>query len=324
MMSILLGLNTGWVTVGLVGLAVALGAWALADLGSYTLRRRLLDRRLIGWGAEERLRLAVRRSVLLKLGDWIDGSPRFRKLERQLIQADLRMRPSEYLAILLLVGLAFFSATQIFFGLNPLVGAGAAYGGARLISRSYLGTRRDHYISSFDGQMPEAAILISHSLKAGLSVVQAFQVVAEKMPPPAGTEFARISREIRLGVDLERALKEMLGRLPSEELRMMITTILIQRRAGGNLAEALAVMSNAVVARRRLKQEIRTLTTEARFTGIILIALPLFTLLVINQLLPGSVARFLNNPLGWLVVGVFVGVQVLAFVLVQRIMAIKV
>jgi tight adherence protein B len=165
---------------------------------------------------------------------------------------------------------------------------------------------------------------MGNSLRAGLAVLQAFEVVAERMQRPAGREFDRLAREIRLGKGLDEAMLDMFKRLPSEELRMMVTTILIQRVAGGNLAHALSVMSEAITARFKLRDEVRTMTAEARYSGLILVVMPIVVLGILNRLMEGAVGQFLSNPLGWIVGGLFVGVMVLAFTLIGRVSRVQV
>jgi tight adherence protein B len=242
----------------------------------------------------------------------------------QLVRADLNITPSEYLGAVILLAVLLFLAIKLLFGAAFYVNIVIAIIGAYLISKAYLRSRRDHYITSFDAQMPEVALLMSNSLKAGLTVHQSFDVVAEKMEPPAGVEFRRIGQEIKFGVRIDEAMRRMMERLPSEELRMMMTMIMIQRVAGGDLAHALSVMSTAISARFKLKDEIRTMTAEARFSGIIIVILPIFVLAILNRLMEGSVARFLTNPIGWVITSLFVGIMALAFYLINKVSTIEV
>jgi len=303
---------------------VVISSIAAYYLFGYALWRRRLDTRMGEWGADSEVRHLYRRSVFLQLGDWIDNTSWGKKVQSQLLQADLLLKPSEYLAILVLLWLASFFVVQLLFELSFLFSGMIAIITVIILSRFYLNSRRDHYVASFDAQMPEVATLISNSLKAGLSIHQAFQVVADKMPAPAGIEFARTNQEIRMGIDIERVMMGMLDRLPSEELRMMMTTIMIQRLAGSNLAEALSVMSSAVTARRKLKDEIRTMTAEVRFSGVLLVVLPIITLAIVNRIMPGSVVRFISHPVGWIIMTIYITVQVVAFILVRRISDIRV
>lgn len=308
-----------------MALAAFVACWAVYYWYLYARQKRELDMRVLDLGADMETRVLRRKSFLLQVGDRFDHTRWAReKMAPRLAMADLQITPSEYLAAVILLGIGTYLAMRVLFQTPTYINLIATLAALIFLPRSYLNSRRDHYINSFDAQMPEVAVLMSNSLRAGLSVPQAFGVVAEKMERPAGEEFERISREIRLGVDMDTAMHRMLVRLPSEELRLMITTISIQRRAGGNLAHALSVMSEAMTARFKLKDEVRTMTAEARFTGLILVLLPLFTLVIINRTMPGSVANFLSDPIGLVISVLFVAIMVLAYVLVNRVSTIRV
>ncbi len=300
------------------GTAVFVLCWAAYYWYLYSQQRRRLDVRVTELGADVETRIFRRKSALLQLGDLIDRTRWAReRMQPRLEAADLRITPSEYLAAVIFLGVGTYLAAQLAFQTTWEVNLVAALAAVIFIPRSYLNSRRDHYLLTFDSQMPEVAVLMGNSLRAGLSVPQSFEVVAEKMEHPAGTEFARLSREVRLGVKVEEAMYRMLDKLPSDELHLMFTTIMIQRQAGGNLAHALTVMSEAMSARFKLKDEVRTMTAEARFTGWILVFLPVATLVLVNRMMPGSVARFIANPFGWVIVTLFIGIMVLAFVLIR-------
>ena len=298
-------------------------------LGGYLLlvywqRRGRLGVRVSRLAAEAEERKLYRRSVLLQFGERLDRTAWGKRMQQQLSHADLPIRPSEFAAALILLGIIVYFLVQMLFELSFIYTAVITGAAVLIIPRYLLRLRRDHYLGSFNRQMSEIATLISNSLRAGLSIPQAFRVVADKMSRPAGVEFSRADRELRMGVDMETAMQRMLDRLPSEELRMMMTTVSIQRLAGGNLAEALAVMSSAITARRKLREEINAMTAEARYTGVLLVILPIMTLALVNRMMPGSVTRFLGHPIGWVIMIVYMGVQLAAFVLVQRISDIKV
>lgn len=263
-------------------------------------------------------------------GDWrhfttpLERTRWGQKVQEVLRLADLDISPSVFWsARLLLIGV-FYAALGQILGLTVSVNLVASVLGAYLAVRFYLRSRQDHYIATFDAQMPEVALLMSNSLRAGLSVLQAMEVVAERVERPAGREVDRTAREIRLGKSLNDALLGMLERLPSEELRMMVTTILIQRVAGGNLAHALSVMSEAISARFKLRDEVRTMTAEARYSGVILVVIPFVVLGLLNRLMEGAVGAFLGNQIGWVVGGLFVGVLILGFTLINRVSRVQV
>jgi len=307
-----------------VAATVLMGCLAGYNLFLHRQRRGHLGIRVAELAAEAEERGLYRGSVLFQLGARLDRTGWGKRMQQELSQADLPVRPSEYVAALMLLGVVTYYAVQMLFELGFLYNFVITIAAVMIIPRFFLRMRQGHYVASFNRQMSEVATLISNSLRAGLSIPQAFRVVADKMSRPAGVEFSTTDRELRIGVDVETAMQRMLARLPSEELRMMITTIAIQRLAGGNLAEALAVMSSAITARRKLMEEINTMTAEARYTGVLLVILPIITLALVNRMMPGSVARFLSHPIGWVIMIIYVIVQAVAFILVQKISDIKV
>jgi tight adherence protein B len=258
------------------------------------------------------------------ISTFVDRTKWGRNAQERLRLADLDISPTIFLAARLVLIAGLYLAVQFILEINVFVNLIVSLAGAQLITGAYLRSRQDHYVASFDAQMPEVALLMGNSLRAGLAVLQAFEVVAERMQRPAGREFDRLAREIRLGKGLDEAMLDMFKRLPSEELRMMVTTILIQRVAGGNLAHALSVMSEAITARFKLRDEVRTMTAEARYSGLILVVMPIVVLGILNRLMEGAVGQFLSNPLGWIVGGLFVGVMVLAFTLIGRVSRVQV
>ena len=265
-----------------------------------------------------------RRSVFARWSDLIAKTRWGRRLDAQLRQADLPLKSSQYVVVLFGIGILLFLAIGAIYQLAPLLNLVVTLAVTSLGSKLFLDSRRDHYTEAFSSQMPEVALLVSNSLKAGLSVPQAFGIVAEKMKQPAGVEFGRVSREIRLGLPLDEALQRMVERLPIEELRIMVVTILINRKGGGDLSRALAVMSSAITARHALRGEISALTAEGRFSSVAILVMPFAILAILNLMMPGSVADFFNTPIGWIVVIIFVMAQAVAFVLINRIANVKV
>jgi tight adherence protein B len=120
------------------------------------------------------------------------------------------------------------------------------------------------------------------------------------------------------------AAENMMDRLPSEELRVLMTAILVQRRVGGNLAKALSETSHTIAERQKLNDEIRTMTAEARYSSYIIPLLPIAILLLMRNTMPEFVEPLFNNPIGWIILAVFGGMQILAFVIIQRLSDIRV
>src|SRR5438552_3572532 len=164
---------------------------------------------------------------------WIASDDRTSKLQRDLVSADLELRPYEFRLIqagvalvLAVVGLLRFGI-----GLEFLVFAVIGYLGPWL----YLRNRRGHRLRQFDAGLPRTMELIANSMKAGQSVAQSLSAVTDNAGPPISDEFALARREIELGASVESALNNMVKRIGSNDLRLMVMVITIQRSVGGDL-----------------------------------------------------------------------------------------
>ncbi len=287
-------------------------------------KRQQLDSRLVELGADPVEASIRRKSLLLRLGDRFDRSEAARRVERMLVQADLPLRPSEYLAGVIGVGLVIFLLGILLLQLNFWLDLVLAVLGAIYLPKLFLASRRDHYIETFNDQLVSVALLMGNSLRAGLNVPQAVEVVAREMPPPAGREFAILDRELKLGASLEDGIQHMLDRLPSAELKVMMTAILVQRRAGGNLAKALSEMSYTMAQRKELRDEVRTMTAEARFIALIVPMIPLGLLIMMKNGMPALVNPLFETPIGLVVLAIYGALQVLAYILIRKLSDIKV
>jgi len=114
-----------------------------------------------------------------------------------------------------------------------------------------------------------------NALRSGYSVLQSLDAMARELPSPASVEFARVVQEVRLGIPMEVAMANLLRRVPSEDLDLVITAVNVQREVGGNLAEILDVISYTIRERVRIKGEINSLTAQGRATAWVISGLPL-------------------------------------------------
>jgi tight adherence protein B len=139
----------------------------------------------------------------------------------------------------------------------------------------YVKRQQTQRLQKFDNQLGDMLNLMVNGLRAGFSTMQAMEAVSKELPPPICDEFHRVVQEMQLGVPMERALDNLLRRIPSEDLDLVITAINVQREVGGNLAEILDTISFTIRERVRIKGEIRVLTTQASYSGKMLSFLPL-------------------------------------------------
>ena len=189
-----------------------------------------------------------------------------------------------------------FMLGKLFTGL-ALVGGFLALVGS-LVPLLYLRFKRVKRVREFQEQLPDAIDMLVSSMKAGYSFQAAMRFIGEEVPAPLGPEFLRFYEEQRLGMEVRTALLALQARVPSMDLKMLITAILIQRETGGNLSEVLDKISFLMRQRVALKGEIATLTAESKLSARILSALPLVVFLLVNAINPGFLKPMLEAQIG--------------------------
>lgn len=146
--------------------------------------------------------------------------------------------------------------------------------GGLFIPNLILRMRQAQRRMKFNNQILDAIMILSSSLKGGLSLIQALEVVVEEMPLPMNQEIGLVVRGNKMGVSLEDSLRRLDKRINMEELSLVINSIMVARETGGDLTKVLARLSTTIRDNRKLKDSIRTLTLQGRLQGIIMSALP--------------------------------------------------
>jgi tight adherence protein B len=158
--------------------------------------------------------------------------------------------------------------------------------------------KRSRRIAAFNRALPEAIDMMGRSLRAGHSMAASISIVGEQSPEPVAGEFREAFRQQNFGLPLRDALWQIQEHVPSQDLRVLITGILVQKETGGNLAEILDRTSFVIRERLRIQGEIKTHTAQGRLTGWILCTLPIVMLFVINMVNPGYSKVLLDTPTG--------------------------
>jgi tight adherence protein B len=149
-------------------------------------------------------------------------------------------------------------------------------------------------------------------------------VVAEEMPSPIADEFGRVYEEQNLGIPIDDALKSMCERVPNIDLRFFVTSVLIQRMTGGDLAEILDKIGYVIRERYRILGQVKALTAEGRLSGIILLALPFGLFLVMLHIKPDYVEKLWTHELGIKMSVAALVAQLLGAIVIKKIVDIKV
>ncbi|MFC1997028.1 type II secretion system F family protein [Chloroflexota bacterium] len=228
--------------------------------------------------------------------DWVnvrvEGSSWGEGIAKTLAQADVKLKPAEYVAlqvilIILLGGVAYLIGGGTSGDSSALISAliGAVIG--FIIPRIYVSRQKSMRLQRFDEQLPDMLNLMVNGLRAGYSTVQAMEAVSKELPAPISEEFRRLVQEMQIGIPMEQSLENLYRRIPSDDLDLIIAAINVQREVGGNLAEILDTISYTIRERVRIKGEIRVLTSQVMYSGRFLSLLPFIL---------AGILWFLNRP----------------------------
>jgi tight adherence protein B len=192
------------------------------------------------------------------------------------------------------------------------------------IPKFWLGMRQGGRLKAFNNQLADTIGLLSNSLRSGLSLVQAMEMISREAEPPVAEEFQRVVREIGLGVGPQEALLHLVRRVDSDDLELMVTAILVQFEIGGNLSRILDSISNTIRERVKLQGEIRTMSAQGRMAGYMLSGLPVAIGGMLMLIAP-SYMGMLFTPGPWLVLPVagVVGI-VMGSLVIRKLVAIEV
>ncbi|MFM0612655.1 type II secretion system F family protein [Paraburkholderia nemoris] len=222
--------------------------------------------------------------------------PRVHALDRQLQQSGLRWSVARFATYTLLCALT--GAVLGFLMQVPGLVMTALAVVPGLLPMMILRRKRAKRVLQLERQLPDAADLISRALRAGHSFPAALGMVGEELPDPLGGEFALVFDEINYGVSMNDALLNMVNRVPVEDLRYFVIAVLIQREAGGNLAEILGSISSIIRERLKLLGKVRVLSAEGRLSAWILGVLPFAILALLSLLNPGYISVFWKDSAG--------------------------
>ncbi|GAA1884096.1 type II secretion system F family protein [Streptantibioticus ferralitis] len=301
----------GWLALSGTLSACVAGVWGVHAWSAGRAQRRAVIERLSATGPEHlspRARFAgldsaVRRT---RLG---------RRLERRLAATGLAVTPGEfslYMAIAI-AGLWLLADTVLapFFG--PIAGAIAAWS-----AYAFLAWRRQKRIERFIGQLPELSRLLANGSSAGLALRTAIGMAADELDSPAGEELTRVADALAVGHPLEDALNDLKERLPSRELAVLVTTLVLSSRAGGTLVESLRNLTETLEERKETRREVRTTLSQVTITSYAVPGIGLGTLLLINRMAPGSLDTMTGTFLGQSAVIVSVALYGVGFLLIRR------
>ena len=248
---------------------------------------------------------------------WIAANQNANPLAADLASADLQLRPYEFRLVQVAVALVFLLVAFLRFGVSIAVPVLGVIG--YVLPALYLRNRRGRRLQTFEAGLPRAMELIANSIKAGQSIAQSLSSVTDNAGPPLNEEFGLARREIELGASVDSALSNMVKRMGSTDLRLVVMVITIQHSVGGDLPAILTTLADTMRQRAEMRDEILAATAQSRASSLIITLLPLAAATGLYFLVPNYFRPMFDSALGWVLIGISAGLLVIGNVIIRRI-----
>lgn len=188
----------------------------------------------------------------------------------------------------------------------------------------YVMRKRAKRLGQFEEQFPEALDFLARAMRAGHAFSVSLEMLADESPEPLALEFRKVFNEQNLGAPIEVALQNLSVRIPIVDVRFFVSSVMLQKETGGNLAEILTKLAYVIRERFRLKGQVKAASAHGRITGTILTIMPIVMVFALSVVAPGYLEGMAKDPDGkWLIVGAIVG-QFLGYFFIRKIINIKV
>jgi tight adherence protein B len=305
-----------------LGATVLCGTLAVAGVHTYAsgrAQRQALVDRLDGGGP---LRTAAGRARRFAAVDRRLRRTRLgRTIQLRLSATGLDVTAGEFFTYVVAVAVALWliaAATLApFFG--PIAGLVGVWSAA-----IFLNWQRQKRIEAFINQLPDVARLLANAAAAGLALRTALAMAAEELEAPAGEELARVADQLTMGRSVEDALDELAERLPSRELVVLVTTLVLSNKAGGSVVGSLRNLTQTLEDRKETRREVRTMLSEVNATAFTVPLLGFGSLVLINSSNEGALAKVTGSPLGQTLVLISMGLYTIGFFVIRRLGKIEV
>lgn len=262
------------------------------------------------------------RTFFQQTGSFFDGKFKVASLERQLRLAGFDMGPGELLIrtgclLFLLSALVFAVFQSVIINLIVL-----AIG--FILPKFILGIARKKSSKIATQQLIQAIGIMANSLRAGYSFMQVMKLATEEFPAPLGKEFKKVLENINLGVSLEEAFKQLQESFESQDLDMVLTSILIQRESGGDLAKLLDSVQETMISRVRVKDEVRTLTAQGKLSMWVIMLVPVGLAIYLQAVNPEYFNLLFQHVIGWVMLMMALLGVILGWIIINKIVDIEV
>lgn len=303
-------------TLWLTGMGTASGEAAMARLG------RIREGEATPAGTAVQGGGLRKRSSVNLAGFTLVSSNLLSKWTAQLERGGLSINAREYFILRTVVSLVIMAMLYTFIPVPVLALAGAPLG--FFVVGFWLKMRISRRQRKLEAQLIELLQMVSSGLRAGFGLIQALESSGDQLPSPLSIEIRRTLRDTAMGASIDQAMLALNERIGSSDFDIVITAILIQRQVGGNLAEILDNVAHTMRERERIRGEIRTLTSQQRLTGYVVGGIPIGLGFIFFLMQPDFMGLLFTDPLGRIMLGAAVVLQILGFFVISRIVNIEV
>ncbi|WP_326699552.1 type II secretion system F family protein [Streptomyces sp. NBC_01754] len=304
--------NLAPLTLGVTLLCCVLGVAGLHAYASGRAQREALVERLTSTGPGD----TGPRRRFGKLDRRLRRTAPGKRIERKLAATGLDISTGEYVVHVVCAVAALWliaaSVLAAFFG--PLAGVIGVWG-----ANTFLNWHRAKRTEAFISQLPEVSRVLANATQAGLSLRTSIAMAADELEAPAGDELRVVADQLAVGRTLDDALDELAARLPSRELVVLVSTLILSNRAGGQVVSSLRNLTITLEERKETRREVRTQLSQITTTAYAVPAIGIGAMLLVNSILPGALDRMTGSLVGQIAVVVSLGLYALGFVAIRRI-----
>jgi tight adherence protein B len=310
---------------------VALGAFAIGSLlDQRSAQARLIkDRLATVQKAPEREpdeELALLRDEQLSqipaLDTFLRRSARVSAMQDALLQAGMKLRAGNFLAVCLLSGVLAAVAAFIY-SKNPAIAWAALIIGA-FLPYAFVSFRRQKRFEKIEELFPEAIDTLARAVRAGHAFTTALEMISNEISEPLASEFRQLYEEQKFGMPVRDALMNLTERVPLVDVKFFVTAVMLQRETGGNLAEILDNLSYVIRERFKIQRQVRVHTAQGRLTMALLMGMPPAVVAILAVFSPDFVAPLFHDPIGHTLLVVSITLQTIGYFVIRKIIKIQV
>lgn len=225
-----------------------------------------------------------------------------------------------YLNIISILGLGIFG---FIISRNPIVMVILA-GVGFFLPKIGLNIAKKNRLKKFNTQLVDGITLIANSARSGLGIIQGIDMLVKEMRPPISQEFSLMLQEYKLGVSLEDALNHLAERVKSDEIKIVVTAIVIARIAGGKISEVLEQIAHTIRERNKIQGKINALTAQGKLQGIVVGLLPILLGVAIYYINPDLMLPMFHTLMGWAFLAAIVVLEIIGAFLIKKIVTIDI